>query len=231
MTLDFKCLRIKYVERNRLREFLNKYSQAYLFCYETKTKYGTPTEPHFHAYMETTTQEATLRLNIKALAPREKGGNKTYSLTKLKQTSQQACAYFMKEADYEYHNLSEEFIAECQACMKTQQEEHKEKKKGKTTQLQDLIAIMDKRVEEFSTRLNPTIGEMVVVDAVHSYYEEKGTLFRQFQVDCLIKTLCARYVPGYKEFLRRESFLKHMANPEMRQEEREPYVRFYPSPY
>lgn len=208
MTLDFKCLRIKYVERNLLREFLNKYCEAYLFCYETKTKYGKPTEPHFHAYMETTTQDATLRLNLRTLVPRGEGGNKTYSLTKLKKTSQQACAYFMKEADYEYHNLSEDFISECQACMQTQQEEHKEKKKAKTTQLQDLISV----IEDMKTKTTRPINELMVVDVVHTYFEEKDVLYRQFQVDCLLKTLMMRYVPGYKDFLRRQSLLKHTAD-------------------
>jgi len=187
--MKYYKLRIDTINHQDVKDLLEKYSPD---CWVySREKTGTLNE-HVHCYLETRSNSATIRTQIR----RKFGsGNGKYSLKELdEQRPIEYMAYIIKDNVFFYHNIDDFTIVEYQEYNMDVVDEMKRKKNSRKTQLETL----KEKAEETPGQIDSIES---CVDFVVQYYKDTGKLVRKFQIISLAQTLALKYVPEYEHSL------------------------------
>lgn len=148
--------------------------------------------PHCHCYLKTVLKRDTMVKRIKQLKNYVKG-NGFYSLRELIPDDDKNLkyhAYMCKESKPTYHGFTSDEIEEIKAYQSKVKEQIKEKKAKKRTILQQME-------DKFNYKRGEVFTDQVVEDVIN-FYEEQGTLVREFAMISQVQTLLLKYDPTYK---------------------------------
>lgn len=181
--MEYYKLRVDTDDKEKFREFLLKYTDKYLFAMENKGKENT----HIHAYMETTTKQATLRTNIRK---RFGSGNGVYSLKELDAAAPvEYLAYCIKEDKSYDTNLSPEVIDLAKEYDFQVKKEIKEKKANRKTILQKIQA-------EYEFEIGKYDADQIITIVIQ-YTKDHELPVREFAMLSQVQTLLLKYSPEY----------------------------------
>lgn len=178
---------------------ITKGMSKYSYCYEG-TDLG---NPHMHFHIISDLKRASLIARVKAL-PHYVKGNGFYSLRELRPEDDgylRYDAYIMKETKPVYVGYSSDEITAIEEFDAKIKQEIKEKKQSRKTILQQ---IDDKYFSEVDDGIldGTYVMKEFVVDKVLEFFQESGSLVREFQMISICQTLCLKYVRSYSFTLR-----------------------------
>lgn len=179
-----------------------KGSSKYSYCTE-----GLMTSnPHQHIYLEHTLSEGAIRKRIKSLPSykaHDKKGNSFYSLGQLLADDFdpefpyiQYHTYMAKQGEPTYVGFHPADVICLDAAienysdwLKTQRKMQKKSKRKIFEQIEDHY--------KWHPKNNRPMNVQSICQDVISYYKGHGKLFRGHQIETNIRTLCAKWIPGY----------------------------------
>lgn len=186
----YYSLRITTSNYESLKEFLGKYVNAYVLAREV----GSATsKTHYHLYIETLTEAATLRLNIRK---RFGSGNSNYSMKKTEKDPVEYISYIIKDGEYETHNIEDSFFSECQNYDLKVKNEIIEKKAKKSSRQNIMFSYIDEKILEYPFQNEEyEVLRSRIAKALIQYYIQENLLIRNFQIKSQLDTYLIRKYP------------------------------------